>query len=325
MSERKVFQKYIPPDLDPSKIAGRGRISQWRGVKLKPRQLDVRYMMPFTLKCSHCGEFMYTGKKFNSRIERIKGEEYLELPVYRIYGKCYACRGEFIFKTDPKNRDYLVIAGGVRTYSAKKDMEEMQTALEEQTKAEIGNDAMKELELKSSSAAKEMAQLEIIDELKRRSRKVHSIANINKAIQDARRKQIEEKEALDVPVELHEDDIAELRDFRRAKGFIINDKLEVEDEDNEEKIDLFDRELAPDLAISESDLEGESADAEEITEAGLEGNVTKRPSSLLGLNNQIIVKKPQKIMIEGIGLKKSTSPSLGCGLLSGYDTDSSSD
>lgn len=43
MSERKVIQKYFPPDFDPSKIP--------RGKRAKNKQQVVRLMAPFSMKC----------------------------------------------------------------------------------------------------------------------------------------------------------------------------------------------------------------------------------------------------------------------------------
>jgi hypothetical protein len=44
MSERKVLNKYFPPDFDPSKIP--------RGKKAKNKQQVVRLMAPFSMKCT---------------------------------------------------------------------------------------------------------------------------------------------------------------------------------------------------------------------------------------------------------------------------------
>jgi hypothetical protein len=58
MSERKVLSKYYPPDFDPSKI---GRT---KGPKqVGPKQITVRLMAPFSMRCTACGEFIYKGRK----------------------------------------------------------------------------------------------------------------------------------------------------------------------------------------------------------------------------------------------------------------------
>jgi hypothetical protein len=49
-------------------------------------------MIPFSLQCEKCGEFMYRGKKFNSRKEDVHGEDYLGIRKYRFYIKCVRAR-----------------------------------------------------------------------------------------------------------------------------------------------------------------------------------------------------------------------------------------
>jgi hypothetical protein len=54
MSERKVLQKYYPPDFDPSALERR------RGPKASgPRVQAVRIMAPFSMRCTRCGCFIY--------------------------------------------------------------------------------------------------------------------------------------------------------------------------------------------------------------------------------------------------------------------------
>ncbi|KAG9568736.1 hypothetical protein KCV01_g19843, partial [Aureobasidium melanogenum] len=64
MSERKVLQKYFPPDFDPSKM-----VRQRGPKKTGPLLQTVRLMAPFSMKCNACGEFIYKGRKFNARKE----------------------------------------------------------------------------------------------------------------------------------------------------------------------------------------------------------------------------------------------------------------
>ncbi|KAJ3458601.1 hypothetical protein MRS44_012710 [Fusarium solani] len=54
MSERKVLQKYYPPDFNPNDISRR------RGPKASgPRVQTVRLMAPWSMKCTTCGEYIY--------------------------------------------------------------------------------------------------------------------------------------------------------------------------------------------------------------------------------------------------------------------------
>uniref|UniRef100_A0A8C9KSI4 YJU2 splicing factor homolog n=1 Tax=Panthera tigris altaica TaxID=74533 RepID=A0A8C9KSI4_PANTA len=99
MSERKVLNKYYPPDFDPSKIPK---------LKLpKDRQYVVRLMAPFNMRCKTCGEYIYKGKKFNARKETVQNEAYLGLPIFRFYIKCTRCLAEITFKVDASRAGFL--------------------------------------------------------------------------------------------------------------------------------------------------------------------------------------------------------------------------
>ena len=112
MGERKVLNRYFPPDFDPLLVPKR---------KYDPyKQVEVRMMIPFSLQCIKCGEYMYRGKKFNSRKEDVIGDDYLGIKKYRFYIKCCVCNNEIAFKTDPKNQDY-VCESGLRSASFRFD------------------------------------------------------------------------------------------------------------------------------------------------------------------------------------------------------------
>ncbi len=104
-------------------------------------------MLPMSIRCNTCGNYIYKGAtcvargirllctrsrltpllssapgtKFNSRKEDAVGEEYLGIMVYRFYFKCPRCSAELVMKTDPKNSDYVVEAGASRNYEPWKD------------------------------------------------------------------------------------------------------------------------------------------------------------------------------------------------------------
>ena len=105
MGERKVLNKYIP-GFRPAKISRKSA---------KGGQIKVRIMLPMTICCNTCGEFIVKGTKFNARKEDVKGEDYLGMRIFRFI---FGARGarELAMKTDPKNGDYVVEAGASRNY-----------------------------------------------------------------------------------------------------------------------------------------------------------------------------------------------------------------
>ncbi|XP_044748313.1 splicing factor YJU2 [Coccinella septempunctata] len=167
MSERKVLNKYYPPDFDPSKIPR---------MKLpKNRQYTVRLMAPFNMRCETCGEYIYKGKKFNARKEDVENEDYLGIRIYRFYIKCTRCLQEISFKTDPKSTDYVIEAGATRNFMALKLAEEQALREEEEAKEEEANNPMKLLENRTKQSKNEIEQLESLEEIKDMNRRQEAI------------------------------------------------------------------------------------------------------------------------------------------------------
>ncbi|XP_014229487.1 coiled-coil domain-containing protein 94 [Trichogramma pretiosum] len=158
MSERKVLNKYYPPDFDPAKIPR---------MKLeKNRQYTVRLMAPFNMRCATCGEYIYKGKKFNARKEDVEGDTYLGIRIYRFYIKCTRCLQEISFKTDPKNTDYEIEAGATRNFMALKLAEEQAKKEEDEEKEDDATNPMKLLEKRTQQSKQELELLESLEELK---------------------------------------------------------------------------------------------------------------------------------------------------------------
>lgn len=158
MSERKVLNKYYPPDFDPSKIPK---------LKLpKDRQYVVRLMAPFNMRCKTCGEYIYKGKKFNARKETVQNELYMGLPIFRFYIKCTRCLAEITFKTDPENTDYAMEHGATRNFQAEKLIEEEAQKIQKEREEEELNNPMKVLENRTRDSKMEMEVLENLQELK---------------------------------------------------------------------------------------------------------------------------------------------------------------
>lgn len=167
MSERKVLNKYYPPDFDPSKIP--------RMKLAKNRQYTVRLMAPFNMRCQTCGEYIYKGKKFNARKEDVENEDYLGIRIYRFYIKCTRCLQEISFKTDPRSTDYEIEAGATRNFMALKLAEEQAQREEEEEKEEEQSNPMKLLENRTKQSKNEIELLESLEELKDLNRRQQAV------------------------------------------------------------------------------------------------------------------------------------------------------
>lgn len=156
MGERKVLVRYIPPDFDPSIIP--------RFKRDRSKAAEVRMMLPFSMRCSTCGEYMGRGKKFNSRKEECVGEAYMGIRRFRFMIKCSVCSAQISFKTDPKNSDYECEWGATRNYEVWKDNEEAVAKDTEATAEEERLDSMRALENRTLDSKTEMDILDALDE-----------------------------------------------------------------------------------------------------------------------------------------------------------------
>lgn len=160
MAERKVLNKYYAHDFDPSKIPK---------VKRKPKkgsdQKKVRMMMPMSVRCTSCGNYIYKGTKFNSRKEVVKGESYLGIPILRFYSRCSRCSAEFTIKTDPKNGDYVTEHGATSNYDELRNQKRLIEEEQKKKEMEEEENAMKRLENKSYDSKKEMEMQEVLDNI----------------------------------------------------------------------------------------------------------------------------------------------------------------
>jgi len=157
MSERKVLNKYYPPDYDPSKIP--------RKRQAKDRQYTIRTMAPFHMRCKTCGNYIYKGTKFNSRMETVQDKDYLGLRIYRFYIKCTRCVAEITFLTDPENQDYAIEHGATRNFEAQRLVDEQEKKEKEKREEEESN-PMKMLEKRTKDSKREMEMMEALEDLK---------------------------------------------------------------------------------------------------------------------------------------------------------------
>ncbi|KAI8102508.1 hypothetical protein M9435_006108 [Picochlorum sp. BPE23] len=237
MAERKVLNKYFPPDFDPSKVP------KAKTIRSGDKQMKVRMMLPMSVRCNTCGNFMYKGTKFNTRMENVKGEDYLGIRLYRFYYKCTNCSAEFCMKTDPKSTDYIVEAGATRNYEAWRDKEEAAERVKAKREEEEKGDAMKALENRTLDSKREMDIMTALDEMKSlKSRH----ANID-----------------------HDTALAALKKAARDEGKTLEQELDEEDERQVQMMLLRQRELID--RLSESSEEGEKDDDDDAR--GQEGSL----------------------------------------------------
>jgi hypothetical protein len=156
MGERKVLVRYVPPDFDPSIIP--------KFKRDKNRKVEVRMMLPFSMRCTTCSEYMGRGKKVNSRKEDCVGEDYMGIRRFRFVFKCPVCSAQVSFKTDPKNSDYECEYGATRNYEVWKDNEAAIEQDEREKAEEEKLDAMRALENRTLDSKTEMDILDALDE-----------------------------------------------------------------------------------------------------------------------------------------------------------------
>ncbi|KAJ7125098.1 CWC16 protein [Mycena epipterygia] len=169
MAERKVLNKYFPPDFDPDLIPRR------RGPKNS--QQVVRLMAPFSMRCNTCGEYVYKGKKFNARKETVDGEDYYGIKIFRFYIKCTLCSAEITFKTDPKNTDYTAEHGASRNFEPWREEREVEEVDRLAKLEEEENNPMKVLENRTTDSKREMDILDALQDIRARNARNERVGN----------------------------------------------------------------------------------------------------------------------------------------------------
>ncbi|CAO2170467.1 unnamed protein product [Urochloa humidicola] len=227
MGERKVLNKYYPHDFDPSRIPRRRR----------PRneQIKVRMMLPMTLRCAGCGEYLGRGTKFNARKEDAAGERYLGvIQVFRFYIRCPRCSAEIAFKTDPRNSDYAVESGATRglegPWGGAGDGEEEDPAVREG-----GGDAMEALEGRACAGRREMGAEAALEEARELSARRARVAP-EEALESLRNRSGRDDGGGREALELEAEDEALVKSirFRSSAGYLkrIEEEDDLEDEED---------------------------------------------------------------------------------------------
>ncbi|THV08070.1 DUF572-domain-containing protein [Dendrothele bispora CBS 962.96] len=189
MSERKVLNKYFPPDFDPDLIP--------RRKQPRNSQQVVRLMAPFSMRCNTCGEYIYKGKKFNARKETVEGEDYYGIKIFRFYIKCTLCSAEITFKTDPKNTDYAAEHGASRNFEPWRE----EQAVEEEDRLakleEEENNPMKVLENRTTDSKREMDILDALQDIRARNARNERVGNSADLLSRIAMEEIENQEDLE--------------------------------------------------------------------------------------------------------------------------------
>lgn len=129
-------------------------------------RIQVRMMLPMSIRCNTCGTYLYKGTKFNSRKEDAGDDEsYLGIRVVRLYFRCPSCASELAIKTDPKNSDYVVELGATRNYEPWKARENAKAEAEEEKKKDEDGDAMRQLENRANESKVENEIMNALDEM----------------------------------------------------------------------------------------------------------------------------------------------------------------
>ena len=226
MSDRKGQSKYYDPNFDYQELEKYTKqLKKTRQIKTTT-QTEVRMIIPMSLQCLVCNEYIYKGTKFNSKKETVEGEEYCGIKIYRFYFKCPNCKNTFTLKTDPQHNSYVCEKNAKANIDPRRAELQRRESEMKQRKEEEKDDIVKQMENQTKNALNEMKELERLDQLKRMTR-VNDSVSIDELIQLKKMKDIEKDkkctEMKDIPTESEKDkkctEMKDIDDTKRKRTF----------------------------------------------------------------------------------------------------------
>lgn len=299
MSERKVINKYYPPDFDPSKI-----VKKKKKVKTGSASLPtVRLMTPFSMKCKNCGEYIAKSKKFNARKENTN-ETYLGMKIVRFHIKCPRCASEILFRTDPKSADYVIEFGAQKNYDSGNSNQLMKEETLEETLARLEKEeeearlkeaekdkkqtSLEELEAKLNDIRRQQEVSEQIDELRERNLKLNEVA-LNSDLQQEVKRRLKEEELERLQKQNEEDEkVAEMA-FQKTTKLVNKSTKENNNDDN----------LTTNTHINanaESSSDSSDSDSDGYDQPSFSNNKPSQPPQ------KVVLKRKNNTL--GVGVKK---------------------
>jgi hypothetical protein len=179
MTDKNVLNYHIPADFNPDRLLPSSAL-QNRNIG-GPKTVNLRMMLPFTMKCDSCNQYISVGTKFTAKSLKL-GEEF-GIDVYRFYAKCKWCSSEFVFRSEPKISDYILESGGVRQYEHSKDVQ-IAKAIDEKSDASSDDE-----ESQQQKIVKEVRGAETLETLKAKARSLGADreATIDRTLENLKR------------------------------------------------------------------------------------------------------------------------------------------
>lgn len=279
MSERKVLNKYYPIDYDPR------RLPRQKGMgNIEDKIMVIRTMAPFHMRCKTCGNYIYRGTKFNSRVETVKGERYLgTIPIRRFYIRCPKCVATITFKTDPENQDYAMESGATRNFEANRMWQLMEKREIEAVAEEERTNPMVALENRTAKSNQQMIMQENLEELYELAEKIGSgkgEMTKQKALDIILDAKAKDAELLKMSLEDATAKIAEMqKEFRDEAARLGEDAEEDEDDAQVQVRDIL-KEMDPSalltLNMDEEDVQTEGDKRQKKLKDALDKNASKK-------------------------------------------------